>query len=530
MAFKPRTTCPSQDDKCWIVTSYGGYNKCILGSAPNRYSVGSALPNCVGYAWGRFLEVMRQHDASITTCDLPRSDAKDFIKYNTAYEVGQEPRLGAVAVFLPNHVAIVEKIDSNGVCTLSESGWGGPIFHYGNTISKAANYNDHDWRNYTLLGFIYNPYGEAALSQADAFAAEATKHIGETGMDWTWPTFGTGNIEWCAAFVSAVAETVGVSGKYIYSTASVTDLAKQSTALRYGTFHLSSSGYTPVIGDLVFFRYTNSERDSDYACDHVGIIIDSSSDEIITVEGNTQTNNKYTSVVSRRTYSTNATSIHAYFHPRWETSSATRPFYSDISTTRKDMTLREIGYLDRYFKPSIHSSRTKLSAINYTGLFAALLNLLPGDAAQTVNTDRLESKARITVDYLLSKGLNSAAACGVAANIFHESGFNTAAVGDYGTSFGICQWHLERGSDMKKMVGSSWANNLTGQLEYLWYELTTSYRSSTLVALQSVDNTADGCQKAADIFVRRFEIPAEVDKRSIERQSTALRYFNQIIV
>lgn len=528
MAFKPRTTCPSKTDKCWIATSYGGYNKCILGSTPGRYSTGSVLPNCVGYAWGRFLEIIRQNDASVTTCDVPTSDAKNFIKYNTKYEVGQEPRLGALAIFEPNHVAVVEKIDASGVCTLSESGWGGPTFYYGNTISKARNYNDHPWGNYTLIGFIYNPYGEKGLTAADAFAQEALKHVGETASDWTWQAFGTSNIEWCAAFVSAVASSVGASGKYVYSTASATDLARQSSASGYGRFYSKpSSGYTPVTGDLIFFRYSDSMRSSPYDCDHVGIVVSVDSQVVTTVEGNIGSNNKYTSVVGKKTYRMSATSISGYFHPKW---AEQKMQYSNIATTRKDMTIREIGYLDKNYKPSIQSSRTRLSVINYTGLFAALLGSFPDSSTYTPNTDKLEGNARIAVDYFISKGLNSAAACGIAANIFHESGFDTSAVGDYGTSFGICQWHKERGDAMKKMVGTSWRTNLSGQLDYLWYELSTSYRANTLLVLQSVEDSISGCKQSADVFVRKFEIPAEVDKRSLERQATAVAYFNTVII
>ena len=122
MAFKPRTTQPDPNDKCWIMTSSGGYNKCIGGKPPLRS--GSVLANCVGYVWGRFLEIMRQSNPNIITCELPTCNAGDFLKYNTKYETGSEAKVGAVAVFAPNHVAIVEAIDSNGVCTLSESGWG----------------------------------------------------------------------------------------------------------------------------------------------------------------------------------------------------------------------------------------------------------------------------------------------------------------------------------------------------------------------------------------------------------------------
>ena len=41
-------------------------------------------------------------------------------------------------------------------------------------------------------------------------------------------------------------------------------------------------------------------------------------------------------------------------------------------------------------------------------------------------------------------GLNKAAASGVLANMYFESSFSTVAIGDGGTSLGLCQWHAGR--------------------------------------------------------------------------------------
>ena len=46
-------------------------------------------------------------------------------------------------------------------------------------------------------------------------------------------------------------------------------------------------------------------------------------------------------------------------------------------------------------------------------------------------------------------GLNNAAACGILANIYKESSFNPHALGDSGTSYGICQWHGSRWDRLK---------------------------------------------------------------------------------
>lgn len=383
---------------------------------------------------------------------------------------------------------------------------------------------------------------------AKTFVDEALKHVGE-GASWTWATYGQANIEWCAAFISAVAKTVGILNKCIYNTAGAGIFAREGIKLKYGTFNKGpgqGGSYLPTQGDLIMFRWSSTGWSDQYGCAHVGIVVsaDASKDEVITVEGNTGTNNKNTSKVKKKSYSLKATSISGYFHPDWSLVGSVDPAKLSVSsqlytsaTTREDMTVREIGYLDKQYQPSIKSSNIKLSVINYTGLLATVFKLVaPSTIISSTNsnvganTDKLTGNCKIVVNYLMSKGLNAAAACGIAGNIYHESSFKTDAIGDYGTSFGICQWHNERGTAMKRMAGSNWASNLTGQLDYLWYELTTSYNQDTLIPLQGVTNNVTGCKTAADIFVRRFERPADPEGQTILRQATALSYFNQVIV
>lgn len=201
-----------------------------------------------------------------------------------------------------------------------------------------------------------------------------------------------------------------------------------------------------------------------------------------------------------------------------------------ISYTKdvQDATVREVSYLDTRTGPTRNRTDIALSVINFGSQLAALLNLTH-TGTSSIDTSGLDSKPRIVVESLMSKGLNKAAACGIAGNIRHESNFNTAAVGDYGTSFGICQWHYGRGTAMKQYCGANWDNNLTKQLDYLWQELTTAYANSVLATLRQVPDTAEGCKIAADTFVRKFEIPADVGNESLKRQATALEYYNQIV-
>lgn len=147
--FVPRLTAPSTSDKHWIHTSRGGLNDCV------HISGGSVLPNCVGYAWGRFYEITDEKPR------LSRGNAEDWYG-NTAdgYKRSATPKLGAVACWRKGkvwnsadgcgHVAIVEEIKPNGDIVCSNSAWGGTRF-YMKTYSKSANYNSG---TLTFQGFI----------------------------------------------------------------------------------------------------------------------------------------------------------------------------------------------------------------------------------------------------------------------------------------------------------------------------------------------------------------------------------------
>ena len=155
--FTARTTAPSRSDKRYINYKKGGYNTCISINQQTGY----VLPNCVGYAHGRLLEIRGE---SKVNWKLPPCNAEDW--YDTAkaqgLEVGQTPKLGAVVCWRAGsthngadgagHVAIVEEIKSNGDIMVSQSAYGGQEF-YLSTLTKASGYIYAASR--PLVGFIY---------------------------------------------------------------------------------------------------------------------------------------------------------------------------------------------------------------------------------------------------------------------------------------------------------------------------------------------------------------------------------------
>ena len=159
--FQIRTSKPSAGNKFYITKNVGGYSRCIVGKPTDSQC--NVLSNCVGYACGRFNEIIGSMRYPYLNCN-----AENFIEraINTyGLEIGQTPKAGAIMVWQKGstlsgndgagHVAIVEKIiDANTVYT-SESGYGGSAFW--NSTRKNSNGRWGIGSSYTFRGFIYNP-------------------------------------------------------------------------------------------------------------------------------------------------------------------------------------------------------------------------------------------------------------------------------------------------------------------------------------------------------------------------------------
>ena len=157
MKFNKRTAAPSKADKHFINYARGGYNTCIAIDQQTGY----VLPNCVGYAQGRLLELRGENKIN---WKLPACNAEDWYDKAKAngLQVGSTPELGAVVVWRAGnthnsadgagHVAIVEEIKANGDIVVSQSAYGGQEF-YISTITKASGYMYA--ANRPLVGFVY---------------------------------------------------------------------------------------------------------------------------------------------------------------------------------------------------------------------------------------------------------------------------------------------------------------------------------------------------------------------------------------
>lgn len=155
-----RTSKPSAGNKFYITKSKGGYSTCIQGKPTDSQC--NVLANCVGYACGRFNEIIGSMKYPALNCN-----AENFIERakSLGLSIVSYPILGGIMVWQrgstlsgndgAGHVAVVEKIIDGNTIYTSESGYGSGAFW-----NSTRNNNNGRWgcgTGYTFRGCIVNP-------------------------------------------------------------------------------------------------------------------------------------------------------------------------------------------------------------------------------------------------------------------------------------------------------------------------------------------------------------------------------------
>ena len=160
---------------------------------------------------------------------------------------------------------------------------------------------------------------------------------------------------------------------------------------------------------------------------------------------------------------------------------------------------------------------------NFIRLLAVVLVVLLVSPCVLADAAERLAVEREVFDFLTEElKLSNAAACGVLANIEHESNFQPTIYGDQGTSYGLCQWHNGRFTALRGYCTALGLDYRTveGQMAYLKYELGNKY-TSLLLSLQAIDNTADGAYRAAYLWCVRFEMPSNMQAKAVQRGELA---------
>ncbi|MCR5251918.1 MAG: hypothetical protein K6E50_15090 [Lachnospiraceae bacterium] len=122
--------------------------------------------------------------------------------------------------------------------------------------------------------------------------------------------------------------------------------------------------------------------------------------------------------------------------------------------------------------------------------------------------------------------LHKAAAVGILTNIFCESRFRPDALGDSGTSYGICQWHAGRWELLKQWCGENGCDwqTMDGQLRFLKFEAESGY-PLTMGKIRETSNNAQGAGESARLWCKNYEIPANTEAVSLKRRDMAIEIF-----
>lgn len=552
--FKPRKEAPTGKELWWSTK----YSIFPTGSTDVSKELKVTIPSASGYAYGRFAEILQ--DKVMGKPKIQRKQPGEWYDFNRRkqiYEYGDKPKLGAIIVFkkknAAGHVGIVEEILPDGSIYTSESSnnrtWKKRFSLVKRTPPK---YTTND--KLTFCGFIYNPAVDDTATglldinnpnhPAQICIRTLQEHTGLEGHTWVMQVTGIGaGTAWCAATMCAMAKVTGYGGIIFPDSDWTAAGFGRYTVETYGGEYIAGpringgQAVTPQPGDIICFGMQGGKSyqvdawidtsfgKANYASGHVGMVAEVTDTSVITIE-------RRHDEIGSRTLAKNDTYISYYARPDWTKvggSALTNglnmggvggSLYATQST-REDATMREVCYLDKLAQPSIKATGIKLSVVNYTSLLNKAVGGAGGvstSAGGTGSIEGLDPVPRTIVEFLQGKGLNIAACLAVLVNIEAESSFQTNAVNKSNGASGLCQWLGSRKTNMIAHVGSDWANNLSGQLEFLWFELSDPGYATLMSALTECPNTLEGAKNAADKFIRLFERPESVSYYSQLRQ------------
>lgn len=389
--FVPQTEFTDYYNPYYITTAYGGYNLCIIGNGPPV--PGSVLPNCTGYAWGRFMEILGE------TPRLSRGNAGDWYNANDGYERGQTPQVGAVMCWSnpgdAGHVAIVEQINPDGSLIISESGWNYRPGTYFRSYSMNPPYN---YYGYHFQGFIYNPASSYLSDSYSIFVDTATDLINKDGKDIIARYNLSKNNSWNTLFISYCAEQAEFKAS-VPIRKSATDFITDAVINYNATWHdgpqLGNRSYIPEAGDIIcLVSDANKKRSNKYYADRLAIVtdvtdLDKPTHTVVVVEGDVG------GKVVSKSYASTASIIKGYLELDWANSGVSRAGTIYVSSElydtlndQDDAIMREVSFISGD-TPTVTKTDIKLSVINYTSHLATLFKYY--DESITSSSDSIAS-------------------------------------------------------------------------------------------------------------------------------------------
>ena len=159
--YKIQTTLPNKGNTFYNNGNNGGYSWCINGK-PTIDGL-NVLCNCVGWACARYNEIY-SIETGYQGMKYPQFCCNAERFYGKAQELGleirKEPTNGGIMVWegkgdLAGHVAVVERVNSDGTVLTSESGYNHFAFENYTRSNSNGNWGVNNY--YVYLGCIVNP-------------------------------------------------------------------------------------------------------------------------------------------------------------------------------------------------------------------------------------------------------------------------------------------------------------------------------------------------------------------------------------
>lgn len=195
--FSMRTCRPGAGNTFFNNGNNGGSSWCVNGNPTDKNC--NVLANCVGYACGRFNEIIGSFKYKTLCCN-----AEYFIERakSAGLQISSVPTLGGIMVWQKGstlngsdgagHVAVVERIDSSNQIYTSESGWGSST-PFWNQVRKNDNGRWGLSSGYTFRGCIVNPaIGDVHYTGSSSSSTVSTDDIETLAKDVIAGKYGNG--------------------------------------------------------------------------------------------------------------------------------------------------------------------------------------------------------------------------------------------------------------------------------------------------------------------------------------------------
>ena len=124
---------------------------------------------------------------------------------------------------------------------------------------------------------------------------------------------------------------------------------------------------------------------------------------------------------------------------------------------------------------------------------------------------------------LKQSGFSNNAVAALLVNIRAESNFNPSIHGDSGTSYGLCQWHKGRYTNLKNFCGGQYST-IKCQISYLIYELQNSYKG-----VYNYLRSNNSAWNMADYFCQQFERPANKQQNCPKRANNFVSSYSAYV-